>query len=152
MASEFLSLQQQGTWTLVHAPPNQMILGSCWTYKIKTNPNITIARYKALLVAQGHRHEYDLNYTKTFSPIAKFPSLRVFLTVAFNNSWPLHQLDVTNAFLHGSLNEQIYMKQPLGFEDNQIPNHVCLLQKSIYGLKQAPRANGSTPFPNFCYL
>ncbi|XP_020676317.1 uncharacterized protein LOC110095215 [Dendrobium catenatum] len=125
MASEFLALQQQGTWTLVPAPPNQMILGSRWTYKIKTNPNGTIAHYKARLVAQGHRQEYGLNYTETFSPVAKFPSLRVFLTVAFNNHWPLHQLDVTNAFLHGSLNEQIFMKQPTGFENNQLPNHVC---------------------------
>ena len=62
------------------------------------------------------------------------------LTLALSRSWPIHQLDVKNAFLHGTLNETVYCVQPTRFVDSAKPNHVCRLNKSLYGLKQAPRA------------
>ncbi|PKU68501.1 Retrovirus-related Pol polyprotein from transposon TNT 1-94 [Dendrobium catenatum] len=139
MALEFLALQQQGTWLLVPPPPNANVLGSRWTYRTKYHSNGTIARYKARLVAQGHRQEHGLDYHDTFCPVAKMPTIRVFLLIALNHSWPIHQMDVANAFLHGDLHETVYMTQPKGFEDNINPSHVCLLKKAIYGLKQAPR-------------
>ncbi|KAI0501552.1 hypothetical protein KFK09_016497 [Dendrobium nobile] len=128
MASEFLALQQQGTWLLP-------VLGCCWTFKIKRNADGSIARYKARLVAQGNHQEYCLNYIETFSPVAKFPSIRVLLTIVVTHQCPIHQLDVTNVFLHGSLHDTIHMHQPCGFEDTTFPNHVYLLQKSLYDLK-----------------
>ena len=67
-------------------------------------------------------------------------TIRIALSIALSNSWPIHQLDVKNGFLHGQLHETVYMDQPLGFRDPVHPDYVCLLKKSLYGLKQAPRA------------
>ncbi|KAI0498246.1 hypothetical protein KFK09_021487 [Dendrobium nobile] len=127
MSSEFEALQSQGTWRLVPHEPGQNILGCKWLYKTKYNADGSVARYKARLVAQGFKQEHGLDYHETFSPVAKFATIRLFLTVAVSNSWSLFQLDVSNAFLHGKLHEQVYMKQPAGFMDPQYPHHVCSL-------------------------
>ncbi|KAI0507419.1 hypothetical protein KFK09_013544 [Dendrobium nobile] len=148
MANEFLALQQQGTWCLVPPPIDTLILGSRWTYKTKKNSDGSISSYKARLVAQGHRQEYGLHYKETFSPVAKFPTIRILLTIAFTNSWHIHQLDIANAFLHGSLNDTVYMKQPRGFEDTQYPKHVCLLKK----IPLRPKAGTSPMDANHTYL
>ncbi|PKU80692.1 Retrovirus-related Pol polyprotein from transposon TNT 1-94 [Dendrobium catenatum] len=139
MASEFYALQQQGTWSLVPRPPNSSVLGCKWTYKTKTHADGSIAKYKARLVAHGNHQEFGLDYTETFSPVAKLPTIRILLAIALKNNWKVQQLDVANAFLHGNLDEIVYMKQPHGFEDNTNPDYVCRLHKAIYGLKQAPR-------------
>ncbi|XP_020695806.2 uncharacterized protein LOC110109199 [Dendrobium catenatum] len=83
--------------------------------------------------------QYGVNYKETFSPVAKMPTIRLLLIIAIHHHWPLLQFDVANAFLHGDLNEAVYMKQPQGFVDRDHPNHVCRLHKALYGLKQAPR-------------
>ena len=81
-----------------------------------------------------------LDYSLTFSPVVKASTVRIVLSLAVLNQWPLHQLGVKNAFLNGHLTETVYMEQPPGFLDPKFPNHVCRLQKDLYGLKQAPRA------------
>ncbi|BBH07344.1 hypothetical protein Prudu_019255 [Prunus dulcis] len=129
MTEEIQALDQQGTWTLVPSPPNTNI-----------NADGTLSRYKARLVAQGFSQEYGLDYEETFSPVVRHTTVRLILGLAVNFQWELRQLDVKNAFLHGELQEEVFMKQPQGFVDSQYPNHVCKLQKSLYGLKQAPRA------------
>ncbi|PKU71144.1 Retrovirus-related Pol polyprotein from transposon TNT 1-94 [Dendrobium catenatum] len=139
MSEEFAALQQQGTWDLVTPPSNASILGCKWTFRKKFNSDGTVSRFKARLVAQGNRQEHGLDYEETFSPVAKLPTIRVLFTVALYNGWQVQQLDVTNAFLHGSLEETVFMRQPKGFEDTMSPDHVCCLKKAIYGLKQAPR-------------
>ncbi|PKU83306.1 Retrovirus-related Pol polyprotein from transposon TNT 1-94 [Dendrobium catenatum] len=139
MLEEIEALLKQRTWSLTPPPPGVPVLGYCWTYKIKTNPNGTIDRYKARLVAQGFTQQYGVNYKDTFSPVAKMPTIRLLLIIAIHYQWPLLQFDVANAFLHGDLNEEMYMKQPQGFVDRNHPNHVCRLHKALYGLKQAPR-------------
>jgi hypothetical protein len=70
----------------------------------------------------------------------KTATIRVVLSLALSQNWPIHQLDVKNAFLHGHLTEEVYSQQPSGFVDPSRPNHLCRLLKSLYGLKQAPRA------------
>ncbi|KAI0523110.1 hypothetical protein KFK09_005500 [Dendrobium nobile] len=117
----------------------QTHIGCKWTFKNKLHPNGQIARHKARLVAQGCSQEFGVNYTETFSPVAKMVTIRILLTIALHNQWPVIQLDVANAFLHGDLSDEIYMKQPAGFVDPQHPQHVCKLHKSIYELKQSPR-------------
>ncbi|PKU64979.1 Retrovirus-related Pol polyprotein from transposon TNT 1-94 [Dendrobium catenatum] len=113
-------------------------------FRTKYNSDGSIARYKARLVALGCNQEIGLDYHETFSPVAKIPTFHILITVALHNSWSIHQLDVSNAFLHGSLNEIIYMKQPPGFQDNAHSTHICKLNKAIYGLKQSPRQWFST--------
>ncbi|GJX05812.1 putative RNA-directed DNA polymerase [Tanacetum coccineum] len=108
--------------------------------EFKRDKNGAIIRYKARFVAKCFRQQPDIDFHETFSLVVKSKTIRVVLSLAVTNDWPLRQLDIQNAFLHGNLKEQVYMKQPPGFIDPQRPNHVCLLHKSLYGLKQAPRA------------
>ena len=96
-------------------------------------------RYKARLVALGNKQEYGVDYEEKFAPVAKMTTVCTILTIAAFKSCPLHQMDVKNAFLHGDLKEEIYMKLPSEMTTSS-PNEVCKLQHSLYGLKQAPRA------------
>ena len=95
-------------------------------------------------MAKGYFQSEGIDYHETFSPVAKPPTIREYLSLALHFSWPIKQLDISNAFLHGILEEEVFMTQPLGFEDSVYPSHVCLLHKALYGLKQAPRAWYST--------
>uniref|UniRef100_A0A2N9HQ74 Integrase catalytic domain-containing protein n=1 Tax=Fagus sylvatica TaxID=28930 RepID=A0A2N9HQ74_FAGSY len=140
MTEEFQALHKQGTWTLVPPPPSKNIVGCKWVYKLKYHSDGTLARHKARLVAKGFHQQHGVDFDETFSPVVKAPTVRLILSLAVSLGWSLRQLDVKNAFLHGSLKEEVYMTQPQGFIDPQHPSHVCKLLKSIYGLKQAPRA------------
>ena len=140
MSDEFNALARNGTWELVPPSPKQNLVGCKWVFRIKRKSDGSIDRYKARLVAKGFHQRPGLDYTETFSPVIKPTTIRVVLCLALRHSWPIQQLDVNNAFLQGSLSEEVYMAQPRGFVDDQLPNHVCRLHKAIYGLKQAPRA------------
>ena len=91
------------TWTLVPHPSDLNVVSCKWVYSLKYNPDGSIARHKARLVARGFSQAYSLDYTETFSPVARLSSIRVLFSVALNQAWPLHQLDVSNAFLYGDL-------------------------------------------------
>lgn len=140
MHAEYQALVKQGTWILVPPPLGANIIGCQWIYKIKRHSDGTMARYKARLVANGNQQTEGIDFQETFSPVIKQPTIRIVLSLAVHYKWPIKQLDVSNAFLHGLLDEEVYMKQPLGYKDPQHPSFVCKLSKALYGLRQAPRA------------
>lgn len=128
-------------WDLVPAPPPHVTIVGCrWLFTTKYNSDGTVKQPKGRLVAKGYNQRPGLDYAETFSPVIKSTTIRIVLGVVVNCNWPVHQLDVNNAFLQGTLTDEVYMEQPPGFIDADRPNHVCRLRKAIYGLKQAPRA------------
>ena len=97
-------------------------------------------RHKSRLVGDGNTQQVGIDCGKTFSVVVKPATIWTVLSLSLSKAWPIHQLDVKNAFLHGELQETIYMQQPLGYRDRTHLDYVCLLSKSLYGLKQATRA------------
>ena len=135
MDAEFQALQRQHTWSLVPAPPHVNLVGCKWVFKLKLNSDGSISRYKARLVAKGFHQQAGVNFHETFSPMIKPTIVRLVLAIALSCQWELRQLDVSNAFLHGYLKEEVYMHQPPGYIDSAHPDYVCKLHKSLYGLK-----------------
>ncbi|KAE8724129.1 hypothetical protein F3Y22_tig00010869pilonHSYRG00008 [Hibiscus syriacus] len=140
MKEEIDALQQNQTWDIVPKIKDVKPISCKWVYNIKRRPDGSIERYKARLVARGFSQQYGLDYDETFSPVAKLTTVRVLLALAANKDWNLWQMDVKNAFLHGELDREIYMTQPMGFQSQDHLEYVCKLRKALYGLKQAPRA------------
>ncbi|WVZ22776.1 hypothetical protein V8G54_001320 [Vigna mungo] len=138
MQVELTALEQNNTWTLTTLPPHKQGIGCKWVYKTKHKADGTIDRYKARLVAKGYTQLEGIDYFDTFSPVVKLTTVRLILSLVVVHNWHLRQLDVNNAFLHGDLNEEVYMHPPPGITLSA-PNQVCLLHKSLYGLKQASR-------------
>ena len=140
MQIEINALLQNHTWVLVPRPPAANIIGSKWVYRFKRETNGAIDRFKAWVVAKGYSQQPGINYTETFSPVVKDTTIQTLLSIATSSHWPIRQLDISNAFLHGFIDSDIYMEQPIGFKDSSHPDYVCKLSKLLYSLKQAPRA------------
>uniref|UniRef100_A0A2N9GX62 Reverse transcriptase Ty1/copia-type domain-containing protein n=1 Tax=Fagus sylvatica TaxID=28930 RepID=A0A2N9GX62_FAGSY len=138
MAVELNALVRNGTWDLVPPQSHHNVVGYKWVFRIKRNPNGTIARYKARLVAKGFHQRPGVDYHDTFSPAVKPTTIHLVLCLALNQGWNIRQLDVNNAFLHGSLSEEVLMQQPPGYIDTTHPSHVCRLHNAIYGLQTSP--------------
>lgn len=139
MDEEMDALQRNSTWELVDKPHGYRIVGCRWVFTIKMNSDGSIDRYKARLVAKGYTQTYGIDYEETFAPVAKINTIRILISLAANQEWPLHQFDVKNAFLNGNLEEEVYMELPPGVMDSE-KGKVCKLKKALYGLKQSPRA------------
>ncbi|CAI7824608.1 unnamed protein product [Closterium sp. NIES-53] len=134
MESELKSIEENGTWELVELPEGRKAITSKWLFKIKSDANGNIERYKSRLVAKGYQQKEKVDYKEMFAPVVK---PRTLLAGATIKVWVVKQMDVTTAFLNGVLEEEIFMAQPEGFDDGS--GRVLKLKKALYGQKQAPR-------------
>jgi len=128
-----------GTWELVECPPGVKTIGSCWVLKIKHYADGSVERYKARLLAKGFSHRSGVDYFDTFAPTAKRASIRVVLALTAALNLHLHSIDISNVFLNGGINADIYMQQPAGFVIGGC-HIVCKLRKGLYGTRQGARA------------
>jgi hypothetical protein len=116
------------------------VIGTKWVFRNKQDENGVVTRNKVRLVAQDFTQVEWLDFGETYAPVERLESIRILIAYATNYDFKLYLMDVKSAFLNGSLQELVYVEQPLGFEDPKKQNHVFLLHKALYGLKQAPRA------------
>jgi hypothetical protein len=140
MHDEMESLEKNHTWELVKLPKEKKPIRCKWIFKRKEGMSPSDeARYKARLVAKGYSQIPGIDFNDVFSPVVKYSSIRTLLSIVAMHDYELEQIDVKTAFLHGELEEDIYMEQPEGFVVPGKENLVCRLKKSLYGLKQSPR-------------
>ena len=107
---EIRALESNGTWTLTKLPYGKKPVGCKWIFTVKYKADGSIERFKGKLVAKGFTQSYGIDYQETFAPVYKLNTIWVLLSLAVNQDWPLHQLDVKNAFLNGDLEEEVYMQ------------------------------------------
>ncbi|CAI7899301.1 unnamed protein product [Closterium sp. NIES-53] len=134
---EFQSHMENETWTLTNLPPGRKALDCTWVLRVKTDAEGRLERRKTRLVIKDLQQREGIDFQEVFAPVAKAPTLRLLLAAAAISGWKAEQMDVKAAFLYGVVDEEIYMKQPEGYDDGS--GRVCRLNKAIYGLKQAPR-------------
>ncbi|GJV42448.1 retrovirus-related pol polyprotein from transposon TNT 1-94 [Tanacetum coccineum] len=127
-------------WELVPRPIYVMVISLKWIYKVKLDEYGDVLKNKARLVTKGYRQEEGIDFEDTFAPVARIEAIRIFISNAATKNMIIYQLDVKTAFLNGDLQEEVFVSQPEGFEDQDNPTHVYRLKKALYGLKQAPRA------------
>ena len=111
-----MTLRKNKTWDLVELPQGRKLEGCKWFFIVKYKVDRSLKWYKARLVAKGYTQTYGMDYLETFALIAKMNIIRILLSLATNHGWSLQQFDIKNAFLHGDLDEEIYIEVPLGFE------------------------------------
>ncbi|CAI7849891.1 unnamed protein product [Closterium sp. NIES-53] len=134
---EFQSHMENETWTLTNLPPGRKALDCTWVLRVKTDAEGRLERRKTRLAIKGFQQREGIDFQEVFAPVAKAPTLRLLLAAAAVCGWKVEQMDVKTAFLYGVVDEEIYMKQPEGYDDGS--GRVSRLNKAIYGLKQAPR-------------
>ncbi|GKB50802.1 putative ribonuclease H-like domain-containing protein [Tanacetum coccineum] len=140
MQEELLQFKQLNVWTLVDLPHGKKVIGTKWVFRNKRDQRGIAVKNKARLVAQGHRQEEGVDYDEVFAPVARIEAIRLFLAFASFMGFTMYQMDVKSAFLYGTIEEEVYVNQPLGFMDLEFLNRVYKVKKALYGLDQAPRA------------
>ncbi|XP_056697386.1 uncharacterized mitochondrial protein AtMg00810-like [Spinacia oleracea] len=139
MQDEYGALIKTRTWDLVPKPTGVNVVNFMWIFSHKENDKGDLLRHKARLVCDGRSQKKGVDCDETFSPVVKPATIRTVLGLAMARKWSIHHLDLKNAFLHGDLQDTVYMHQPLGFVDRRAPNYLCLFRKALYGLKHAHR-------------
>ncbi|GJT73608.1 putative ribonuclease H-like domain-containing protein [Tanacetum coccineum] len=140
MQDELLQFKLQKVWTLVELPYGKRAIGTKWVYRNKKDYRGIVVRNKARLVVQGYTQEEGIDYDVVFAPVARIEAIRLFLAYASFMGFIVYQMDVKSAFLYGTIEEEVYVCQPPGFEDLQFPNKVYKVEKALYDLHQALRA------------
>ncbi|GEM08157.1 gag-Pol polyprotein [Rhodotorula toruloides] len=142
-AKEFSSLRDEfkvfHTVERSDVPPDAKILYCRFVYHRKKDEHGRVTGHKVRLVAQGFSQRPGIDFRDTFAPVAKFTSIRVLLALAARQKMLIHQADVDKAYLHGSLDEELYMRIPEGIDSGEYSGKVLKLDRALYGLKQAGR-------------
>ncbi|WVZ24094.1 hypothetical protein V8G54_002638 [Vigna mungo] len=140
MIEELRSIEKNKTWELVDLPPGKSSISVKWVFKRKMNPDGSVSKHKARLVARGFLQKKGVDFDEVFAPVARLETIRLVVAIACAQRWSISQLDVKSAFLHGLLEEEVYVQQPPGFRERNNAGKVYKLHKALYGLRQAPRA------------
>jgi hypothetical protein len=140
MHEELNNFKRNEVWELVERPKDHNVIGTRWVFRNKQDQDGIVVRNKARLVAQCYTQIEGLDFGETYAPVARLEAIRILLAYAYAHNIKLYQMDVKSAFLNGYIQEEVYVEQPPGFEDDKKHNHVYKLKKALYGLKQAPRA------------
>jgi hypothetical protein len=140
MVEEYTSIMRNDVWDIVSRPEGKSVVSSRWLYKIKHVAYGSIEKFKVRFVARGFSQKEGVDYEETFSPVTRYASIQVVISIASVMRWRIHQMDVKTTFLNGIIEEEVYIEKPQGFEVHGRESHVCRLKKSLYRLKQAPRA------------
>ena len=140
MDTEISMIEKNKTWELIDKPKDKPVIGLKWIYKTKFNEDGSIQKHKARLVAKGYSQQPGIDFHETYAPVARMETIRTVIALAAQMELPIFQLDVKSAFLNGTLEEEVYVEQPRGYEKKGEEDKVYRLKKALYGLKQAPRA------------
>ncbi|GJZ23198.1 putative ribonuclease H-like domain-containing protein [Tanacetum coccineum] len=140
MQEELLQFKIQKVWILIDLPYGKNAIGTKWVYRNKKDKRGVVVRNKVRLVAQGYRQEEGIDYDEVFALVARIEAIRIFLAFASYIEFIVYQMDVKSVFLYGTIDEEVYVSQPLGFVDPKFPKKVYKVVKALYGLHQAPRA------------
>nr|GEU91726.1 putative ribonuclease H-like domain-containing protein [Tanacetum cinerariifolium] len=140
MQEELLQFKMQKVWVLVDLPHGKRAIGTKWVFRNKKDERGIVVRNKARLVAQGHTQEEGIDYEEVFAPVARIETIRLFSAYASFMGFMVYQIDVKSSFMYGTIKEEVYVCQPLGFEDPDYPDKVHKVVKALYRLHQAPRA------------
>jgi hypothetical protein len=122
----------KGTWELVDPPEGRKPVSNKWVFTRKDDKDGELRKYKARLVAKGYSQVPGMDYNDTYSPVVRLETIRLILSLADAQNWEIQQMDAKGAYLDGKLKEEIYMKQPEGYDDDT--ERLCRLIKTLYGL------------------
>jgi hypothetical protein len=139
MHEEIKNFERNQVWTLVDPSRDVNVIGTKWGFKNKQGEDGEVVRNKALLIAQGYSQVEGLDFGETFALAARLEAIRILLAFIASKGFKLYQMDVKSAFLNGIIQDEVYVRQPPGFESLKYPDRVYKLSKDLYGLKQAPR-------------
>ena len=112
MDSEIKFIEKNKTWELADLPKGKKTIGVKWVFKTKLNEHGEVDKYRARLVAKGYKQKYGVDYKEVFTRVARQDTIRLIISIAAQKSWSIYQLDVKSAFLHGELQEEVYVEQP----------------------------------------
>lgn len=135
MEAKIASIEENNTWELMDLPEGAKVIGVKWIFKTKLNERGEIDKFKSRLVAKGYHQKQGVDFYEVFAPVARWDTMRSILALAVEKTWKMYQLDVKSAFLHGQLEEDVYVEQPKGFEVRDEADKVYKLKKTLYGLK-----------------
>nr|GEU34118.1 hypothetical protein [Tanacetum cinerariifolium] len=140
MQEELIQFKIQNVWVLVDCPKKVRPIGTKWVLKNKKDERDIVIRNKSRIVAQGYTQEEGIDYEEVFAPVARIEAIRLFLAYASFMGFIVYQMDVKSAFLYDTIDEEVYVMQPPGFQDPEFLDKVYKVEKAMYGLHQAPRA------------